>query len=526
MRWLASALDRGRRPTPSETAASPDRSSAVPPSPDGAQRLWALLLTSSVLYFFWNNEADNDLWGHLRFGRDLIAASTFPSLDSYTYTAAGQPWVNHEWLSQVVMAAVYGWAGTAGLLVSKFALAATTFLLLFAEVRRCTDSPHLRGAVGLLAIAVLARGMAPRPQVFTYCFIALTLLLLGQYSRGRRTALWWFPGIFLLWVNLHGGFVLGLAILGLFAGTDLLVRGKGSFTPWLAFLASALATAINPYGVQLFSYIINELKRPHPIGEWQPAAMEPAQFAFWAMFMLLCATLVYRRDWRRNGWQTVLAAGIGLLALRHQRHTPVFALCAAAPLASQLTAALRRIGPLLPFALSVASRRMIGAAMVVLALLQLGLAGKRHHESGWRMVYDPSEYPVRAVRALHAAGARGNLAVPLDWGEYVLWFLAPEIKVSLDGRFATVFPERVVEDNFNFFAGAPGWRRLIDAYPTQAALVPAGAPCPIRTLPDWRLAYRDRWAEVYVRSSAAESMGLSDLPFKPPAQQLPIGVFP
>jgi hypothetical protein len=488
--------------------------------------VWTLLLASSVLYFFWNNEADNDLWGHLRFGRDMIAAGAIPRLDTYAYTAVGQPWVNHEWLSQVLMAAVYEWAGTAGLLVSRFALATATFLLVIADVRHRTDSPHLRGVVGLLVIAVLSRGLALRPQVFTYCFIALTLLLLGRYGRGRRTALWWFPPIFLVWANLHGGFVLGLAILGLFAGADLLASGKRSFRHWLAFMASALATALNPYGLRLFSYIGNELNRPHPIGEWQPAAMETAQFAFLTMFLLLCATSVYTRDWRRHGWQIVLAAGIGLLALRHQRHTPVFALCAAAPLASQLTAALRRIGPRLPFALGLGSRRMIGAAMVVLALLQLGLAGKRYHDSGLRLVYDPSEYPVQAVRALHAAGTRGNVAVPLDWGEYVLWFLAPEIKVSLDGRFATVFPERVVEDNFNFFAGAPGWRRLIDAYPTQAALVPAGAPCPIRTLPDWRLAYRDRWAEVYVRSSEAESLGLNDLPFQQLRPQPTLGIFP
>jgi hypothetical protein len=235
---------------------------------------------------------------------------------------------------------------------------------------------------------------------------------------------------------------------------------------------------------------------------------------------------VFMRDWRRDGWQAALALGIGLLALRHQRHTPVFALCAAAPLAIQVDRTVRRLGRCSAFALSLASRRLIGAAIVFLAVLQFALTGVRCWSSGFQITFSAFEYPVAAVKALRDAGARGNIAVPLDWGEYVLWFLAPQVKVSLDGRFATVFPERVVEDNFNFFRGAPGWRRLLDQYPTQAALVPAGSPCPVRTLADWQLTYRDRWVEVYVRSDAIKSLGLETMPAETPPMQLPMGIFP
>jgi hypothetical protein len=495
-------------------------------TPDGWKLAWMLLLASSVLYFFWTNEADNDLWGHLLFGRDILASRTIPRLDTYAYTTIGQPWVNHEWLSQVLMATVYDRAGSAGLLVSKFAITTTTFLLLLAHVRRHTQSPHVRGVIGLLAIAVLARGFGIRPQVFTYFFVALTLLLLDEYGRGRRSVLWLLPGMFLIWVNLHGGFVLGLGIVGLFAGADLLGGDGRSFWPWIAFIASAAVTSLNPYGPRLLFYIWNELSRAHPISEWQPASMEAAQFAFFVMLGLFLATLVFMRDWRRDGWQAALALGVGLLALRHQRHTPVFALCVAAPLAMQVDSAVRWLGQRSGFVLGPASRRLIGAAIVLLAALQFALTGIRGWSSGFHITFNAFEYPVAAVQALRDAGARGNIAVPLDWGEYVLWFLAPQVKVSLDGRFATVFPEGVVEDNFNFFSGAPGWRRLLDQYPTQAVLVPAGWPCPIRTLADWQLAYRDRSAEVYFRSNGGEGLRLKAMPIEPPALRLPLGIFP
>ena len=116
--------------------------------------------------------------------------------------------------------------------------------------------------------------------------------------------------------------------------------------------------------------------------------------------------------------------------------------------------------------------------------------------------------------------------MPLDWGAYVLWHLSPGIKVSLDGRFATVFPERVVEDNFAFFNGAAGWRRLLDQYPTEAALVPANSPCPIGTLPGWALVVDSRVARLYVRAGTEASAALPQRVVRVRSDRAPIDVFP
>src|SRR5262249_47772911 len=157
--------------------------------------VWALLLVCSALYFFSINEADNDLWGHVLAGRDILARGSIPRIDPYSYTAGGQPWVNHEWLAQVVLAGVFGALGAPGLLLLKLMVAAATCGALIVSLRVRTPPP-IWGAVGLLAIAVLARGFAIRPQIFTYCGIAVVLALLDRYARGRRRALLWLPPLF------------------------------------------------------------------------------------------------------------------------------------------------------------------------------------------------------------------------------------------------------------------------------------------------------------------------------------------
>ena len=484
--------------------------------------VWALLLGSSLIYFFSINAADNDLWGHVLFGRDWLARGALPLTDPYAYTTAGRAWVNHEWLTQVVFALVFRWAGSPGLLLLKFGVASATFVLLLGTMRLRTSRAYVWGAVGLLTVAVLARGFAIRPQIVTYCGVAATLALLDAYQRGHRHAGWVFPVMFVVWANLHGGFALGLAILGLFATSELIWSRGRSLHPCMVLLASVAATALNPFGPRLLVYIWNELSRAHPITEWQAAVpSDAAQFVFFAMLGLLVPTLPFGRRWREDGSRIVLALGVGVLALRHQRHTPVFALCAAAPLAAQLDGAVDWLTRNTAIALSLAAQRLIVAALFILAALQVTFTGLRLYHDGLQIVFDPTEYPTAAVKALEEARAQGNLAVPLDWGEYVLWFLTPQVKVSLDGRFATVFPEQVVEDNFTFFRGATGWRRLIDDYPTEAVLLPANSACPIQREPGWLRVYSDPVAEIYVRADRAPIFRTGDL-----ARIRAPGVFP
>ncbi len=499
-------------------------------------RAWALLATTSAVYFLADNEADNDLWMHLFAGRTIAGRGAIPRIDDASYTAAGLPWVDHEWLTQLAMLGLFELGGSPALWAAKLAIALLTAWLVWLPVRRHARSPWAWGPVLVLVFAVMARGYAVRPQVLTYFGVAALLAWIDWLtaesgkrkaeSRGEgtfRVPLFSFrcsfrfsPSAFrssfaaiaigfALWANLHGAFIAGLGILAAWTVLPERLVGRDDGPPLgvrAALLATALlAVCLNPYGPGLFLYILGELRGPHPLSEWQPVALgDPAQRPFLLLLALGALTLPFSRLVRARPWWAAIAVGVALMACRSQRHTPLAAICAAAPLADQLDAALTRLAARTRFRFSAAALSLLAVALLVLAGAQTVMLARLYADRG-RIVFAAGDYPVGAIRHLRAAGLRGNLAVPLDWGGYVLWHAAPDVRVSLDGRFATVYPPAVVEDGFAFFRadGDPAATRLLDAYDTTLVLVPRGVPVPVQSRSEWRLLYSDAVAALYGR---------------------------
>jgi hypothetical protein len=471
------------------------------------ERAGLLLLVSSALYFLGDNEADNDLWVHL-FSGTLILAAGPPHVDTLSYTAAGAAWVDHEWLTQAAFAWIHGRAGSPGLWLAKLGIGLLTAWLVWLPVARRAQSPWARGLAMLLALAVLSRGFAVRPQVVSYLGVAALLAWLDREPRPRWPALAVVALAFCVWANAHGAFIMGLLILALYALP--LPNPKQDQAPRLdAFrlalpLAGLLGASLTPYGPGLFAYILDELRAPHPLTEWQPVELgDPGHLSFLLMLAALALTLPFARALRRQPWRAVLIAGVAFMAFRHQRHTPLFALCAAAPLAEQLEGLLAWLARRRPIALSAAALKLIAAGIGALVLVQQASLVHRQLRGGapGRIVYDAAEYPAGALRYIREHGVNGNLALPLDWGGYALWHAAPHIRVSMDGRFATVYPPAVVETNFAFFRadGDPGAARLLDAHDTTLVLMPRGFPTPVQGSQEWTLLYTDEVAALYGR---------------------------
>jgi hypothetical protein len=121
----------------------------------------------------------------------------------------------------------------------------------------------------------------------------------------------------------------------------------------------------------------------------------------------------------------------------------------------------------------------------------------RYFDSGFRIIVDPETYPVQAVRFLKTNHIKGNLLVPFEWGEYAIWKLYPDCKVSIDGRFRTVYPETVIRDHFIADNDLKGWKTLIRKYPSDILLT--------RQIPFFRNLIKDQTEWVYVYS---DSMGI------------------
>jgi hypothetical protein len=477
---------------------------------DAAQRwlcgAWTLLIISSALYFLSANEADNDLWFHLLAGKRDLASGGVPRIDDLSYTAAGLPWIDHEWLSHISFATLYNHGGDTALWLVKVGLALVTSLLLWRTMTRRTASVWIRGGVMVLTLAVLARGYAIRPQTITYLAIAWLFWWLDDREPGEPNAkpetwkdLALLGAVTVLWVNTHAGFLFGLVVLGVRAATP----------PWkylaakLRFLLVAcVAVLLNPYGTSLFLYLRNELNNAHPLTEWQPVPLTDFTHAPFLVFLaLLIMTLPFSRTFRRRPWWGIVVAGVAFMALQHRRHTPLLALTAAAPLADQLSGALAWLRHRVSFELSTGAVRIVALGLVLLAGMQMFLLFERLRRDGPNIVYQAVDYPVGAMRFLRREGIKGNVALPLEWGGYVLWHGSPDLAVSLDGRFLTVYSPELIETNFAFFRGDrdPAAARLLDDFPTNLVLVPRWTDTPAHHRPDWQVIYRDSVAELLAR---------------------------
>ena len=257
---------------------------------------------------------NNDLFLHLKTGDLILKTHAVPRTDDYSALARGRPYVAHEWLAAVVFRLVQGALGFDALIVLKAATAVAVAALLYAAALEFGAPPAAAVPVLAFAMILAASRFMERPHVFTYLMTAAFLLLLARRRRGARAPLWGLVPLQIAWANLHGGFVLGPAILavaalasfldghfgcasrravpsggraGRSAGADAALReGHRREAARLGGAAALLVAAslVNPYGAQLlrFPFQLTGSSFMGEIYEWLPPLLsfDPRTGAF------------------------------------------------------------------------------------------------------------------------------------------------------------------------------------------------------------------------------------------------------
>ncbi|MCO6431469.1 MAG: hypothetical protein J5J00_11460 [Deltaproteobacteria bacterium] len=464
--------------------------------------VWTALICSSALYFLSGGEADNDLFIHLLSGGLILNSGSIPQSDIFSYTALSNEWVNHEWLSQLIFAAIWETGGNGSLLLFKTSLGLGTVWLLYGISARRIKQKAVLSLLMVLIVAAMARGFSIRPQIFTYFFLALQLSILDSWLRNERLRL---AGalvlvlLFPLWANLHAGFVAGLGISLLFACWQVAFK-EGNFLSMSAFISvCAAGTLITPLGTELHSYIVTELGAHHPISEWQSMAITRDHLPFLLLAALSLISLPWFGAWRIRGYEAALVF-IGLyLSAKHQRHAALFAVIAAPALSQQIGSLIDWVNKRAIFSFSQISLRSMQAAALALAMLQLGLKTGFLARNGTAIYFDKQEYPTNAAPLMEqmAAGRVLNVAVPLDWGAYVLWSSFPWVRVSLDGRFVTLYSDEDVRANFDLFYGEGGELADSLAETTDIVLAMKGTGCSYCRKQSWPVVAADEVFEIY-----------------------------
>ena len=459
-------------------------------------------------------DADPDLWGHVLFGRATLEHG-LERVDPYSFTADGRPWINHEWASEVVMAATWQLAGDRGLLVGKIAVGVVTVMLLAAVARLRLRVPLAEALVLPVVAWAMSPGYLHRPQVLSFLFFAVVLWIVHAHDAGIRRAVWALPLVMALWPNLHGGFLMGgaaVAVAVIVRSVQSAVRpgsGRELVGLWIASGVSAVATLCTPYGWELHRFLLGSLSEARPIGEWAPLNLFDGRFPAVTLLAAACVVVGLARRHHMRWWETILVAVMFVATLRHQRHAPFFAMAAAPFLVTGLGAMLRgRVLPGLAAPGRGGLRRLVIASLAMMAVVWAATAGTRIAATGGHIGVDPSEFPVDAVRFMTRADLTGRLVLPFEWGEYAIWYLWPACRVSVDGRFRTVYPEEVLRRHYAAHADPGRWPQLAEGLLGDVLLAPRDSAVERTLAPGWVTVYADRTALLSVRRGGENDRAL------------------
>ncbi len=496
------------------------------------REIWPRALAASLLLVICLEDLtctspDLDLWGYLAFGRQFWQTGAFPYHDVFAYAPTLPLWVYHEWLTGVLFYPIMAAFGAAGLQLLKYALGLAAMGLIYLTARR--GGADFWGALAALAAiqGLLILGYTPvRAQTFSYLFFSLSLFLLETARlTGKWRRLYFLVPVQILWCNLHGGFLAGLGLIFLYAAGEALSRRP--FLPYLPPLAlSGLGTLINPYGLDYWRYLVRAISMPRPeITEWASLwraykykIISWGDITYYTLVILVLFMLLWRYPKRELTPSLILGVTL-YLGLMHIRHMAFFLLAMGAYIAPRFSAVLevlrndpwltpffRRVGRKMPAFLAVLVIVFYAGKIVrqdPLAFKPPALPEQHHPKA--RTLY----YPLGAVAFITKNSLSGNLLTEFNWGEYLIWTLYPRIRVSLDGRFETVYPEEVCRSYFDFKYGRENWRQFLQKYPPDMILIDSRFR--LHTLlnsePGWRRVYHDSGCVLFLRQDVAPAAG-------------------
>ncbi|MGH9387172.1 MAG: hypothetical protein ACRD2N_23120 [Vicinamibacterales bacterium] len=397
---------------------------------------------------------DADLWGHLTFGRDIVTSGTPLQTDVYSFTS-DRAWVNHEWLAEVSFFSAYRVGGSAGLILFKLAIIATLLACVWTHLRKVAPQDLCWFLVGLTFVGTFWRTHNVRPQLFSVLLFTFVLLCIKAADAGRRTRLYFVPPIVALWANLHGGWVVGLAVYGLWAiarTTDQRVPLKLRVLPLAIGLLAGAATLLNPWGSGLWTFLAETVRPARAdIEEWAPVTQYPLALGIpWGLTVASGGLALWRGGLPSRLDYLGVIGVLSVLAFFVGRLDAFFVLAVVILLAPQLAASWKGGQA------ASASRQQRG----MVAVTVIGVLGMLVPVARFVAPYSTC-LPIGGAWAPDSQGARfisenrltGRMLTWFDWGEYVIWHFGPALRVSMDGRRETVYSDATIQAHRRFYEG-------------------------------------------------------------------------
>lgn len=472
---------------------------------------------------------DAGIGWHIRTGQLIVATHRIPRVDPFSSSMAGKPWFAWEWLYDVIVGALKSSAGLNGVVWCNAVVIATVFAGMFQWLMKRGANVLLAVALVLLSISASMIHFLARPHVVSWLFTLAWFAILDGSEREafsgrsrRNRALWILPVLMLFWVNLHGGFVVGFILLGIYWLSacwtwwrmkqarieDVLAKVVASRRAWQllwAGVACAVVSLINPYGWSLhrhvFAYLSNRFLMNH-IQEFQsPDFHGWAQRCFLGLILVTVAALAIRgRNLRASELLVVLfSIYSGLYAARNIPIASVLLVMILAPLICS--------GPLRGFLgrtslLQSSLRGHLWPIIATIFTFVIALHGGRVASAQLMNAhFDAKRMPIAAVDYIQQHGLPGPVLSTDSWGGYLIYRVYPHNQVVVDDRH-DLYGDSFFSSYLNLYRGEQSWQEFLRRHNAGCLLFPPKAAITSLLLADsdWKAVYRDDVAAIFVRA--------------------------
>ena len=473
-----------------------------------------IILTLGLFIMAARSVTDPDVWWHLRTGSLIVLNHRVVQGDPYSFTKFGKPWVDHEWLSQLLIYGLFRWTGWGGLITAFAVIITAAYMLVF---HRSPGRPYVAGAMTAWGAVASIPCWGVRPQMLTLLLTSVFLFLLERCER-KPDLLQWLPPLMVLWVNLHGGYPIGLVLVLIFLIGDAIdaALGRGQ-TPFeehgprlmVVFAICLAVVPLNPFGPRLYRYPFETLHSRAMqayISEWHSPDFHQARYLPLLLMMLVTLVLPALSPRRLRVRELLLLAFTMYAALYSARHIPLYVLVAV-PLLSGLIQARLEAGDAKLFAGGMLTR----TKLVINALFLAGFLGF----TGLRLVHvirqqpavEAHEFPAAAASFLMKTHPRGPIFNHYNWGGYFIWKLFPGYAVFIDGR-ADLYGDAFMDQFFSTYSVSdPNWQAVLDKWEIQTVILPPDAPlvAALRRSSNWKQVFVDTQAAILTRQTRTGS---------------------
>ena len=401
-----------------------------------------------------------DFWHHIATGREIARSGRAATVDSFTFTVAGQSVRDANWLTQIVYFRLHEVGGLALVqTVNSLVLAAAAGVLV-RVCRRRGASMFVAAAVCVLAFAGIWQTLLIRPQSVSLLLFVVLYAILGEAEHRRRLLLVP-PVVMALWANVHGGFPIGLVLIGAFILGALVERRFATLLALLAcFAASALATLLNPYGVGIYEYVLTLSSRAagRDLEEWLPPSMAlwVGRALFVSVLGLIGLLLFSPRKPRAR--ELVVALCFLPLACASVRMVPWWLLAVAPVIAHMLGTSAKKVEQARPPRPALAAIMLGGIGVVV--VLSTPLLERYNPVLGTLRPATRPEQHIQAMVDRIDDATPSRVFSRLEWGEYLVWSAYPKSSVFMDGRIE-IYPDDVWHEYHAVTSARDDWETIL-----------------------------------------------------------------